>query len=408
MSTNPNVTISRFVGAAPAEALRGFTQATLLRDWLCDASSTAAHPGGHIFLGWRQGYTAAGTYTRLDLPNALEFTWLGMGDPGPTTLSVTAAPAEGGCRVTLVHGGLGEGPAWEAQAQRWEKEWTAALENLQSVVESGIDLRQARRPRLGIYYDELTPARAAKLGIPGGKGVLLAAAAEGSGAQKAGLVKDDVLVSLNGVALETPGSFDSAMRGLKAGDVLPVEYYRAGEKHTVALELGFFPIPEYPPTGAELAARLSKEFAATAAALRKQVEGLTDAEAGRAPSPGEWSVKELVAHLVLTERDYHAWVANMLNDTPVEDDLRMSPNVTARVKTLAERLGSLSALLNEYETSLAETLAMLAVLPEGFTRDRKHLYRRVAGWASEVTPGHYAHEHQEQISTTIAAVRAAS
>jgi len=135
------------------------------------------------------------------------------------------------------------------------------------------------------------------------------------------------------------------------------------------------------------------------------VAGLSEADAGHLPAEGEWSAKEIVAHLALTERDYQGWVADMVNDTPVEDWLQMRPNVHARVKALVARLQSLDALLDELEASLGETVAMLAGLPESFAAERKYLYRRAAGWALEVTPGHYPDEHKEQIAATIAAAR---
>jgi uncharacterized protein YndB with AHSA1/START domain len=405
MSQTRSLTFTRSVRAAPPEAFRAFIQPTLLRDWLCDSAAANPTPGGHIFLTWNLGYQVMGRYTRLESPSALTFTWLGTGDPGQTQVELAFEPDGEATRVTLTHSGLGESPAWDLQAARWNQEWPAALENLRSVLETGIDLRVANRPRLGIMMDRLTAEAANRLNLPATEGVLLHATAENSGAQAAGLQKDDVLVSLNGVPLLSPDSFQQALHGLKAGDTPPVEYYRGGEKHTVQLRLGNFPVPQFPESAAALAETVRALHVEELANMRAKFAGLSAQQAALRPREGEWSVREILAHLVLTERDYQAWVADMLNDEPVEDDLRMSPNVNPRVEALAARMPALDDLLNELAAALEETAAMIAALPERFIRDRKHLYRRAAGWAIEVTPTHYSQEHLGQIQAAIDTAR---
>ena len=406
MSEIHSLTFTRTIHAAPAEVLRGFTHPTLLRDWLCDHASAEARLGGPIFLSWQQGYQVMGRYIHLDLPGGLSFTWLGSGDPGQTLVEVTAVPSGEETALRLVHTGLGEGPAWELQSSRWNNDWPEALENLQSVVETGVDLRIARRPRLGIYMDQVTPDVVSRLNLSAAEGVLIQNTLEGSGAQAAGLVKDDVLVSLNGVPLRTPNSFAQALHGLNAGDCPPIEFIRAGVKQSTTLTLGTFPIPEYPSAPAELAEKERAVQAGEMVALREQLAGLSEAEAGHHPKEGSWSVKEMVAHLALTDRDFQTWVANMLNDEPVADDLRMSPNVAPRIAALTARIPTLEGLLRELEITLEDSAAMIAALSPDFAVHRKHLYRRVAEWAIEAFPNHYAGEHKDQFQDAIDAAKA--
>jgi hypothetical protein len=112
-----------------------------------------------------------------------------------------------------------------------------------------------------------------------------------------------------------------------------------------------------------------------------------------------------VAHFVLMEHDYQSWVADMLNDTPVEDWLQMRPNVQPRITALTARLSTLPALLEELERAQEETAAMIESLPASFTRDRQHLYRRAALWAVENVPSHYYEEHKEQFQAAIEAAK---
>ncbi len=171
------------IQAAPAEVCRGFTQATLLRDWLCSISSVEAHEGGHLFLGWRDGRTVTGSYEQIDLPREVRFTWLDTELQAPSLIRVTCEPEGDGSLLTLEQTGEIDQAARAAMEISWEQ----ALENLASVLETGIDLRFARRPRLGINMDEFTPKVAQRLGVPVSTGVLLASTAEGSGARAAGL-----------------------------------------------------------------------------------------------------------------------------------------------------------------------------------------------------------------------------
>ncbi len=265
----------------------------------------------------------------------------------------------------------------------------------------GIDLRLARRPRLGIWMDELTPALAEKLGLPEAKGVLLAGTAPGSGAEVAGLVKDDVLVSLNQIPLESPNSFGLALEGLQAGDRPLVEYFRGGNKLSTPLELGHFPISPLPESPAALADEVRQTNARIQAVIQEQVEGLSEDQARQRPQENEWSVSEIIGHFILTERDYQSWAADMLRDNVIGDYLQFRPNVDERIAALLKRFPTLAELLVELECAQEETTALLEALPDHFVTWRKHLYRRLADWSREVTPGHLDEEHATQLQEAV-------
>jgi uncharacterized protein YndB with AHSA1/START domain len=403
MSETFSIVVTRRIQAAPAEVFRAFTHPTLLRDWLCDKAWTEPRPGGPVYLYWRDGAAVTGGYEQFDPPRSLHLTWLASDRRAPARLGVSCEAEMAGTCLSLTwesqEGGQGLGNAATLDAF-----WDAALENLVSVLETGIDLRIARRPRLGIIYDNYSQKVARKLGVPVDQGVLLHGTAEGSGARAAGLRKGDVLVSFNGEPLLDPNSFDAPLRGLKAGDRPVVEFYRGPEKHSVPLELGSFPIPDLPAEAAELAGEVRELHAGVLFDLRQQLAGLSDKQAQARPAEGEWSVNEQVAHFVLCERDYQSWVADMLNDTPVEDWVQMRPNVEPRIAALTARLKTLPALLAELAAAQEETAAMIAAFPASFARDRKHLYRRAAKWIIELIPDHYFVEHKDQFRATIEAV----
>lgn len=395
-----SLAFERRIQARREEVFRAFTHATLLRDWLSHGADCDPRVGGHIFLRWRDGNLMTGLYRLVRAPEALEFSWETWQGQASSGVLVTLRAEGEGTLLRLEHRGPGAEPEGLARA------WEISLENLQSVLETGIDLRWARRPRLGIAIDEnFTPEMGRSLGVPDGKGIRLVGTAPGSGAEKAGLLKDDILVSLNGVALEGIDSVDLALRGQRAGDRAEVRYYRGGQAQTVFLELGLFPLPDLPADALELAARAERMYHELNQAMFSLFEGLSEERAGLRPAEGEWSVKELAAHFILMERDYQSWVADMLNDRPVLDDLQMRPNVTPRIQALLERFETLPALCKELEAAEAETLAMIRAFPVQFAAERKHLFRRAAQWALEVVPVHLYEEHMEQFK---AAIQAAS
>ena len=123
---------------------------------------------------------------------------------------------------------------------------------------------------------------------------------------------------------------------------MKIEFYRGAEKITA--DAGTYPSSpsrSCRQTAAGLAEAARKGFAGVLQGIREVTAGLSEAEASRKPADKEWSVKELVAHFILCERDYQSWAADMLLDHPVNDDIEMRPNVDERITALVARLRQL-------------------------------------------------------------------
>jgi uncharacterized protein YndB with AHSA1/START domain len=394
----------RTVNVPPAEAYRAFVHATALRDWLCDAAQTEARVGGRLYLSWNDGYVVVGQFVKLEPGKKLVFTWRGQDEPAPTRVQVSFAAKGDGARITLKHDQIGSGSKWAKTVLGFQTGWTESLENLQSVLETGIDLRQARAPRMGIFIGEFNAEVAAQLGVPAKAGIRLEGTGEGTGARAAGLQKDDVLVRLGGKKAVDFPSLHKALQGHHAGDKVRLVFYRAGEKKTATLELGARPMPDVPAAARELAGLVRKNFADANTALAQMLDGVTEVEAEHHPAPDAWNVKQTIAHLILCERDVQSWAADMLNDTPVNDWLEMRPNVNERILALIERYDMLPALVTALKHAQVETVNLLAALPDSFVA-RKHLYRRVAAWMMDTVPFHYHGEHLGAIKAALEAAR---
>lgn len=394
----------RTVNASPAEVFRAFTHPTALRDWFCNAAEVDARVGGYFYAGWDSGYSATGAFTALEPGKKIALTWHGRGEPEATRVLVSLAVKGDGTTLTLAHAGVGSGKKWAATIEQFTGGWETALENLQSVLETGVDLRLARLPRLGIFVDDFNADIAARLGVPVKVGIRLAGTAEGTGARAAGLEQDDVMVKLGGKKAVDFPSLTTALRGHQAGDKVPVVFYRGQEKKTVTMELSRRPIPELPPTAAALADLARQNYVTLEADFAKRLEGVTEAEAERRPAANEWNLKELVAHFIACERDLQSWTAQMINDREMGDSLEFRPNVTVRLQVLVARYPTLPALLDELKRSADETTAFIAALPPEFVA-RKHVYQRLAQWIMFTVPVHLPDEHGAQVLATLDAAR---
>lgn len=395
----------RTIQAAPAEVYRAFTHATALRDWLADAAAVRSQVGGHLFVKWNTGYAAHGEFTAVEAGRKLALTWQGTGEPAPTRVQIALAEKNGATQVTLTHSGLGTGKAWATARAEIGAGWESGLENLQSVLERGVDLRQARLPRMGVLIGDFSAEVAQQMGVPVSAGARLEGTAEGSGARAAGLQKDDVIVKLGDKRISDFGSLGPALVGRQGGDKVPVVFYRGPKKHTITMELSRRPDPPaLPASGAALAELAEANYAGFLKDMAARLKGVTEAEAEHRPAPNEWTLKELVAHFIACERDLQSWIADMVNDNSVGDSLEYRPNLTPRLAAIVARYPTLRALQAELKHACAETAGLLRALPPEFVA-RHHMFRRVAEWIMFVVPGHLPDEHGQQVQATLAAAR---
>jgi uncharacterized protein YndB with AHSA1/START domain len=390
------------VDTTPEAAFEALTQASELREWFSDEAWTAVRPDGRYDVRWNQGYRSDGRFTKLDPPRRATVTWQGTGEPGETKIRFKVKPADEGTQVKVTHSGFGPGHEWDKAVAQSEKGWGAGLENLKSTLETGVDLRLARQPFLGIAPDTLNAERAAKEGIAAEQGIYVLGTVEESGARAAGLAQGDVIVAFGGI--ETPGlqELGAALRGQAVGDVVDVDLVRGQERETVQVTLGKRPQAEVPDTAEELADLLAEQLKEVDQELKAAVEGLTDEAAEQSPAEGEWSVKQVLAHLSSGERGLHNllvnWAVNgWLDGGPIGADA-----VPGQLEAVLAVTPTLQGLLEQYLTDEAQTVAFLRRLPEE-TVAHKARYRRI-GEAVLNGPGH-TREHIEQIKTTSAAVR---
>jgi uncharacterized protein YndB with AHSA1/START domain len=404
MPKTQTLSFKRTIQAPAAEVYRAFTNATALTEWMCNISFTDPQKGGRIYAGWNDGYHASGAFTNVDPVNAkrVAFSWHGSGEPAATQVRVLFKEKKGATTMSVTHSGFGSGPAWTKAARDLAHGWESGLENLQSVLETGEDLRLTLRPMVGLVGgDELDPELNAKLGLPAHtRGLRLNGVVEGMGLHRAGLGKDDVLVGLGGKKVTGWNSLVNILQQHRAGDKIAAVFYRHGQKQTVTMELSKRPLPPVPTTAAALAEIALKLYDELDAKLAQCFEGVSEAETARRPAPGEWSAKEVVAHLLAGERDWHSWITELMMGVERQYSGALN-NSQLRTEVIANAQ-SAPALLAELKRLEREAVALLAGLPPEFVA-RKGTFWRLAYGVTQ-SPFHND-DHLNQIRAAIASAQ---
>lgn len=395
------LTFERNIQASPDQVYRAFTNSTALREWFCDFATTSPHPGGHLYFKWNSGYYSNGKFTQLVSGKTIAFTWRGEGEPSETQVKVSLTEESPGTHVHIEHSGASSDQEWKEAINAIQEGWKESLENLASVLETGEDLRFVRRPMLGIMVGEFSPEVAKKLGVPVEQGIRLDETIEGMGARSAGLEKDDVIVGMAGKPVTDFPSLTNALQGRHAGDTVEVLFYRGGEKQTTQMELSRRPLPEIPGSVEALADRLGDLYAKQDAALKEIFKGVSEAEASRQPSPGEWSANENLAHLIHSERGWHTWISDLANGQEAHYD-DYGTNQQARIDGTVAAFPTAADLLTELKRNCTETVVMVSKLPDDFMA-RKGSFWRLAYNLLE-TPYHFD-EHCEAMRTALAAAK---
>lgn len=397
-----SIIIKRTVKASGTEVFRLFTRGPALRQWMCDAVQFEARKGGRAYFAWNDGYQAVGTVSKIE-PNAtVAYSWHGSGEPAASQVKVALKEKNGTTHITVTHSDLGSGKAWAQAVQGLEDGWASGLENLQSILETGEDLRIVRRPMLGIVgMSVLDAATAAKIGTAAKDGILVGGTVPGLGAEAAGLQGSDVIQSIGGKKTNSFNSLTGALSARHAGDTVPVVFYRGAEKLTKPMTLSRRPLPPTPTTGAELAAGVRAIHERDLAVLAEVLQGTTEAETSRRPAEGEWSVKEILVHILTNERGTPDIIAELLTDSSRWYDDFDNENVARNAGAIAV-YGTAAELANQIRTAFAEQEAMYTAIPAATFANPRLAWQ--LGWNLLQTPTH-VQQHAAQIRAAIEAAR---
>lgn len=403
MSETTELTFTQEVQAAPTAVYYALTNGGAMREWLCTNSQVTTRVGGRLYLYWQQGYYAAGEFQKLEPEKEVVYTWQGKNEPTVSTVTFTLEPTDDGTRVNLVHSNVPAGDDSADLRQSLKEGWDAGLANLKAVLETGLDKRIYDQAFLGILIaGQVTAEQAEELGIDAEGGIRISGTMAETGAAAAGLQANDVIVDMGGSETKDFNSLREAIRPYRAGDSVKVTYYRDGERKQVVMNLITRPVPNIPATSAGLAEAVRELYDQLDEQLDEVLANVTEAEADYRPDEDSWNAKELLAHLITTERGTQMGVATQVTDGVLDG---FPNNPPAWVRSVTAVYPTLTEIVELWKRSEAETVALLANLPESVVA-RKATYHNIG---NNFLTGLATHtrSHIGEIQTLLATAREA-
>lgn len=362
------------INSNAAEAYRAFTTSTALSEWLCDQAFVQSEPGGSLYLWWQNKYCAFGQFTELEPKKKIGFTWQGKDDPSSSRVQVAIKQKEEGIQVNLIHSELGTGKNWKKTRNQIDNGWQTSLENLKSMLEEGQDARLARRPMMGITgIEPVSDEIAQKHNLPKAKGLLLFGVIDGMGAQNAGLHAGDILLKFDGKKLSRDQDLYQIIEKHKAGDTVKVSFYRDGQKHNTELTFSerlHYDIPQNPT---DLAAQVEAMYKSLLSEYELLLKGVSEEKACAFPAEGEWNIKQVLAHLIIAEKDTHYWISALMEDQ--DSYFEFHANKTERLNAVVSVCPTVNALIKDLKRNTTETVALINHLPENFITHKRSYNR---------------------------------
>lgn len=401
MTEQRAVEVTQEIEATPEAIFQAIINPLDLSSWFCHNAWTDPKVGGDFLVRWRNGWWARGEYQMVERPWRVALTWKGKDEPGETNLVFKIQTRDRGSLVTATHSGYGADAVWDKAVSEAEQSWPLALDNLASVLEKGIDLREASRPMLGIMPQELTAEQSTEQGIGTENGIYLTSVLENGAAAAAGLQKGDVIISVGGMAVTDLDALTTTLSPHHAGERVHIVYVRGRDRISAVVELKPRKAPEVSFDPQQVVDQAHEIREAFFNELRQAMGGLSEEQAEIKPSANAWSVKEVLAHLSLSERFTQLWLANRINGTTAGQSGGDPSHLPEAFAMTLSGAPTVEALLKRLEGDMQEVLSLFAALrPEVVAM--KWRYRTMA---SALLLEYHYRDHLNQIKETVAAVK---
>ncbi len=301
--------------------------------------------------------------------------------------------ADGGLTIlTVTQTGLDD-----EEATRWQAIWQESIDSLKEIIETGKDPRMWNRPFLGVTVEDwLSPESAAERSLAIESGMLLNNVFEGKGAEQAGIQGGDVILWLAGIEIVDYESLLKVYKDHQAGATIPVVYWHKGEQFESELTLSSFPVPEVPATTQDLADILAAFFHKANKKIDHLLAGQSEAQTGYRPAAGEWSAKEVVAHLIASESDSLVWLGSYIAG---RECYPYTSGVPARIKMITSMHPTMKALLKKLTQTQNELVAMVREIPAEMSGRKTSMIRLAFAYGFDISL-HYR-DHLNQLKETL-------
>jgi len=268
--------LKRSICASPALVYLSVTNATALREWFCDLAVVQPRMGGRIYCQWNDGLALMGRYTALSPYKKVAFTLRGDEDGDEALVTINLADKEDCVALTLTLSS--EGKAWIKRAAQEEARWNTALDNLASVLETGVDRRLEARPSLGI---DVASANTADK-----EGVRVLSVRVDSPAGQAGIQPGDVLLAVGAHKLQGEDSLATALQQRKVGERVKITFARNGSRLNATIALASAAAPNVPEDHEVLAELVARKYTEVNRDLTQALKGTSAPRACQRPASG--------------------------------------------------------------------------------------------------------------------------
>lgn len=397
MPEKTSLSFSNTINSSADSVYLALTNAALLQQWLCTNAQVSANEGGRIYMHWQQGYYMCGEFTELVPNEKVTYQWQGKNEPFVTQIHITLEEKDGQTAVSLTHADIPADEKWQTVRDEYTKGWENGLANLKSVLETGLDKRIYDQAFLGILIGGvLTAEQAKERQLPTEGGIVISGTLDETGASAIGLQNEDVLVNLGGNdTLDFPG-LQAALRPLRAEDTIKATYFRGGEKKDAQMTLTRRPKPQVPDTPAGAAAALKSAFDQLMTNFMQAAEGISEEAANFRPGKDEWNLKEILAHLIFTERYNQANLSAQISNTNLRG---FNTHPPAWIESMLAAYPTKDDMVQAWKNSMAETVALIEKLPDSYVAQKVY-YLNTLNNLVNFLPGH-AQSHIDQIKTTL-------
>lgn len=139
-----SATLRATIASDPASVFDYLVDSNRLETWFPDQAVSEAQLGGRYHFRWNDSDGVwSGRYTNFIRGNTLAYTWQAPGDEYETSVLIKLIPQAGGTLVELTHSGFTSNTALDKAIGAWK----FYLDNLRSVIEDNVDLRQQQRQK---------------------------------------------------------------------------------------------------------------------------------------------------------------------------------------------------------------------------------------------------------------------
>jgi len=117
------------------------------------------------------------------------------------------------------------------------------IDTAQEIAQELIAKGRVVRPWLGIYGITLNPGLAREYDLPKEEGIFIAKVVDGSPVYESGLRRGDIIVEINGKAIDSMTKLRNKLKDFKVGQEIKIAYYRGKNLKVTKIKLGSRPAP---------------------------------------------------------------------------------------------------------------------------------------------------------------------